>query len=243
MPLPQEGEKFRGTLNSLAFGNAMEHAAKDYMKLKEKEEEQERPANQVDDVDVNELIDDPELERLHNEKLAAMQREHEARMKMQSKGHGEYQEVEEGDFLEAVTGSDLCVVHFFCREFERCKIVDKHMKLLAPKYFGTRFLGLNAPECAFFVAKLKVQMLPCVVLFKNGVAFDRIVGFGDLGGKDDFTTDTFERKLQEAEVITKPKRRDENSDSEEEEGEFAKRVRAGGYRGKLDSDDEDSDFD
>ena len=44
-------------------------------------------------------------------------------------------------------------------------------------------------------------------------------------------------------MITKPKRRDENSDSEEEEGEFAKRVRAGGYRGQLDSDDEDSDFD
>ena len=189
------------------------------------------------------MVDDPELERLHNEKLAAMQREHEARMKMQSKGHGEYQEVEEGDFLEAVTGSDLCVVHFFCREFERCKIVDKHMKLLAPKYFGTRFLGLNAPECAFFVSKLKVQMLPCVILFKNGVAFDRIVGFEELGGKDDFSTATFERKLQEAEVITKPKRRDENSDSEEEEGEFAKRVRAGGYRGQLDSDDEDSDFD
>ena len=137
----------------------------------------------------------------------------------------------------------MVVCHFYHKEFERCKIVDKHMKLLAPKYFGTRFLGLNAPECAFFVAKLKVQMLPCVVLFKNGVAFDRVVGFGDLGGKDDFTTDAFEQKLQEAEVITKPKRRDENSDSEEEEGEFAKRVRAGGYRGKLDSDDEDSDFD
>ena len=134
----------------------MEHAARDYMKIKEKEEEQERLANQVDDVDVNDLVDDPELERLHNEKLAAMQREHEARMKMQSKGHGEYQEVEEGDFLEAVTGSDLCVVHFFCREFERCKIVDMHLHKICKLHTEARFVRIDAEKCPFFVTKLQV---------------------------------------------------------------------------------------
>lgn len=40
-------------------------------------------------VDVDDLLDDPELEKLHAERLAALQREVEKRAKMQQKGHGE----------------------------------------------------------------------------------------------------------------------------------------------------------
>lgn len=45
------------------------------------------------DVNVDDLLDDPELERLHAERLAAMQREAEKRVQLQRKGHGELQEV------------------------------------------------------------------------------------------------------------------------------------------------------
>lgn len=45
------------------------------------------------DIDVDDLLDDPELERLHAERLAAMQREAEKRVQLQRKGHGELQEV------------------------------------------------------------------------------------------------------------------------------------------------------
>lgn len=47
------------------------------------------------DVDVDDLLDDPELERLHAERLAAMQKEAEKRMILQRKGHGELQEVQQ----------------------------------------------------------------------------------------------------------------------------------------------------
>lgn len=39
-------------------------------------------------VDVDDLLDDPELERLHAERLAALQKEAEKRAAMQQKGHG-----------------------------------------------------------------------------------------------------------------------------------------------------------
>ena len=48
--------------------------------------------NQGRDVDVDDLLDDPELERLHAERLATMQREAEKRAQLERKGHGEYQE-------------------------------------------------------------------------------------------------------------------------------------------------------
>jgi len=54
------------------------------------------------EVDMDDLMDDPELERLHAERLYAMQKEAEKRVVLQRKGHGELQEVEEGQFLQVL---------------------------------------------------------------------------------------------------------------------------------------------
>lgn len=97
------------------------------------------------DVDIDDLLTDPELEKLHQERLATMQKEVEKRQALQRKGHGEYQEVQEGDFLEIVTSTERCVCHFFHREFERCKIIDKHLGILSRKFFDTRFIKMSAP--------------------------------------------------------------------------------------------------
>ena len=55
------------------------------------------------------------------------------------------QEVAEGDFLKVVTETQRVVVHFFHREFTRCKIMDKHLATLIHKFFGTRFVKVSAP--------------------------------------------------------------------------------------------------
>lgn len=77
-------------------------------------EENARPAA-MREVDIDDLLDDPELERLHSERIAALQKEAEKRVVLERKGHGEYQELHEGEFIEAVTNADKCVCHFFHR--------------------------------------------------------------------------------------------------------------------------------
>ncbi|CAA0839251.1 Thioredoxin domain-containing protein PLP3B [Striga hermonthica] len=67
----------------------------------------------------------------------------------------------------------------------------------------------NAP---FFVTKLAVKTLPCVILFRKGVATDRVVGFQDLGGKDDFSTRTLEILLVKKGIIEENKREEEDDD-------------------------------
>lgn len=62
----------------------------------EHQEAASRQHQHVRDIDIDDLLDDPELERLHAERLATMQKENEKRQQLQRKGHGEYQEVEEG---------------------------------------------------------------------------------------------------------------------------------------------------
>lgn len=96
-------------------------------------------------LDVNELLDDAELQKLHEERIAKMKSEHERRAAMQRQGHGELQEITEGEFLEVVTKTDYVVCHFFHRDFERCKIMDKHLSILARRHFKTRFIKLSAP--------------------------------------------------------------------------------------------------
>lgn len=138
-------EKFKSRMHSLAYGNAMLAAVRDYKEDMESQEAASRQHQQVRDVDIDDLLDDPELERLHAERLAMLQQENEKRQQLQRKGHGDYQEVEEGDFLEAVTKTDHVVCHFFHRDFERCKLLDKHLSILARKYFDTRFIKVSAP--------------------------------------------------------------------------------------------------
>ena len=72
-------------------------------------------------IDMDDLLDDPDLQRFHEERIAQLQKETEKRAEMKTKGHGTYDEIEEGKFLEVVTKTEIVVVHFFHKEFERCK--------------------------------------------------------------------------------------------------------------------------
>jgi len=79
------------------------------------------------------------------------------------------------------------------------------VKVLAPKHFDTRFIKINVENAPFLVTKLKVQVLPCVIAFVNGVGQDRIIGFEGLGQGDKFTTMDLEARLLAAGVLTRAK--------------------------------------
>lgn len=236
-----DGNSFRNTMHSLNYGNVMEAAARNYMKETKAEEAAMGNVGPIQ-YDLEDLEDDPELHALHKERIQQMKEEQEKRREMQRKGHGEYRDIDEGEFLPEVTGSFQVCVHFYHQEFERCRIVDKHMTILARKYFDTKFVKVHAPDCPFFVTKLNVQVLPCIVFFRNGVAYDRIVGFEELGAKDDFATSRLEGMLMSAGIIQIPEKGEDDSEDEEEvmAKERAKRITYGFT--KYDSGDEDSDF-
>ena len=236
------GNSFRNTMHSLNYGNVMEAAARNYMKEAEAEEAAAANVGPVQ-YDLEDLEDDPELHALHKERIQQMKEEQEKRREMERKGHGTYIDVNEEEFLPEVTGAFQVCCHFYHQEFERCRIVDKHLAILAKKYFDTKFIKVHAPDAPFFVTKLNVQVLPCIVYFRNGVAYDRMVGFEELGAKDDFATSKLEKILLEAGIVTPPVKGEDDSEDEEEvlRRERAKRI-AYGFT-KYDSEDEDSDFD
>ena len=48
---------------------------------------------------------------------------------------------------------------------------------------------IHAEKSPFLVERLKVWMLPTLALVRKEQTVDYVVGFGDLGGKDDFSTE------------------------------------------------------
>ncbi|KAI4381732.1 hypothetical protein MLD38_007779 [Melastoma candidum] len=222
-------DSVKSTLSNLAFGNVMAAAARDYRKDILAQEKAQGSSSINQEVDLDELMDDPELEKLHADRIAALKKEAEKRQELKRHGHGEYREITEGDFLGEVTGSEKVICHFYHKEFYRCKIMDKHLKSLAPRHVDTKFIKLDAENAPFFVAKLAIKTLPCVILFRKGIAEDRLVGFQDLGGKDDFTTRSLEALLIKKAIISEKKKGDEDDEDGDDYPESRRRtVRSSG---------------
>jgi len=152
------------------------------------DEESMRPKEVTDaEIDAKEdggKCDDDDLEVLRARRRQQMKDAHDKRLKYQGLGHGSYDEIAEEEFLKTVTASPRCVVHFYHKMFEKCKVMDMHLGKCAKKFFGTRFVKLDAEKAPFFVEKLMIKTLPCAVVFNDGVAIGRQLGFEGLGGEE-----------------------------------------------------------
>ncbi|EFA75516.1 phosducin-like protein [Heterostelium album PN500] len=159
------------------------------------EDEDDKKTVHDDDFD-----DDDEISKIRERRIQEMKERSKALHQLKN-SNAEYTEVQENDFLKVVTGTANVVCHFYHNEFQRCKIVDKHLEILSKVHITTKFIKMNAEKAPFFVGKLNVRVLPTMVFFHNGVAVDRVVGFDDLGGKDDFKTDVLAKRIAQSGVL------------------------------------------
>ena len=83
----------------------------------------------------------------------------------------------------------------------RCKILDKHLAILAKKHMETKFCKINAEKTPFLCDRLKIKVIPTIIMIKDAQTRGYVVGFTDLGNTEDFTTEMLERRIGHAEVI------------------------------------------
>ena len=181
------------------------------------------------DSDFNSENDDDDIMRsIRDDRLAAMKSKHTQHQENMAMGHGQYTEITEEQFLPLVTKTKFVILHFFHKDFERCKIIDMHLRDICRKHTESKFALIDAEKCPFFVTKLNVQMLPSIICFMDGVSIDRIIGFEELGGVDDFPTLRLTRRLvnsgcikglnakEKGQIkIRKGNRRDDSSDNDD----------------------------
>ena len=222
-------------LNNIAFDivkdKVIEDKTKQYMEEQEKKEKEEAEKKQGEGLDDLEEIDSEEERIMHKEmekmrKTAESKREELAK-KIKNEKYGSYTEIIETEFLDTMLKNEKVVCHFYHKDFERCKIIDKHLKIIAPEHRETLFVKIDAEKTPFFTAKLNVRVLPTIILFVKGKAIHRFIGFQDFGMNDDFPTINLSRQLVIFKMI-QPK-------TKAEKGEVTIK------RGKKDDNDEDDD--
>lgn len=145
-----------------------------------------------DDYNSSSDSDDDEFDHLldeENEELAAIRQARIAQLKQQqsqhatnmSLGHGSLRTIKESEFLSECTGSSkYVIVHFYNDEFERCKIMDFHLKIIAEAHVEAKFLRMDAAKAPFFVTKFRVRTLPSLFVYEEGKEIGRLTGFDGL---------------------------------------------------------------
>jgi hypothetical protein len=105
--------------------------------------------------------------------------------------------------------------------------------LLLPKADSVQ---IDAEQSPYLTEKLKIWMLPTLAIVNNEKTTDYIVGLDDMGGVDDFHTDTLAARIGQSGGLTY-KKADCSQPAVKQSG-----IRKGGAAYKADG-DEDSDFD
>ncbi|KAL3779744.1 hypothetical protein ACHAW5_003139 [Stephanodiscus triporus] len=125
--------------------------------------------------------DDDELQALRRARIEQLKREQSQRAEHASLGHGELRTITQDDFLPECTGSSrYVVVHYYHDDFERCKIMDFHLNIVAREHTEAKFLRIDASRSPFFVNKLRIRTLPSLLVFDMGREIGRLTGFEGL---------------------------------------------------------------
>ena len=161
-------------------------------------------------------IEDSDIELLRQRRLEEMKASRkELQENISVRGHGEYTEIAQDEFLPKVTASKQVICHFYHKDFQRCKIIDHHLRILARIHPETKFVYINAENAPFFVERLAIKTLPTILLFKDGINFERILGFEGISNKDSFPTSALARRLLRSNMIS-ANTKDEESGSDED---------------------------
>lgn len=147
-------------------------------------------------------LDNSDLEVIRQQRIAEMKQRAKQKQEWMANGHGEYTEIDnEKEFFTVCNKSENVVCHFYRNDTPRCRIVDMHLKILAKRHVETRFVKLDVERAPFLTGRLKIRVIPTIGLVKTNKTKDFIVGFTDLGNRDDFSTDMLEWRIAKADVI------------------------------------------
>ena len=188
-------------INQIATDIVVEKAVEDKMKQAMQEMQQEEHVADQEDKEEDKLSDisadsgEMEIMRQMKEKMGMLMPEY-TKKKQQMALKGSYESKTEKQFFEYVENKkERIVVHFAHEKFERCKLVDMHLKKLAYDHPETLFIRLDAEKCTFLVSKLQIRVLPAIFCFMKGEVVDMLIGFEEFDNKDDFSTNMLAQRI------------------------------------------------
>lgn len=165
-----------------------------------------------------------DFETLRKRRIEQLKAKQAMMQEWKRQGHGWYQEIsDQQQFFEETKTNTRVVCHFYCPTTWRCEIVDKHMEMLSKKHMETRVIKINAEKCPFLAERLMIVVMPTIIMTNNNETIDRIEGFDELGGRDDFKYEEFERRVAKKGAIDYEGDLSERPYAKEKKPQFANR--------------------
>lgn len=196
--------------------------------------------------------EDHELRQLREMRLRQIKQVQREKIENIGKGHGVYREIVQDEFLAEVCSSERVVCHFYHRDFPKCLIMDHHIQRLVARHVETKFIKIDAAKTPFFVEKLKVRILPTLVLFFDGLAQEKLLGFDGLadgmpeGKEEEWPTIALARFLGSKNAINAAAIVDDDgveAAMKARMDEMKKSIFAGLRNAPINLNDDDDDFD
>jgi len=156
------------------------------------------------DAEINRLdnLDHDDLAQIRQQRLKEMKKAAGRKEEWLQIGHGKYEELkDEKEFFDEQKKSERFICHFYRESTFRCKILDKHLDILAKKHVESRFVKIDAERAMWLAKRLQIKVLPTIACILNSKTRDYIVGFDDLGGVDEFPTEMLEWRLSVSEML------------------------------------------
>ncbi|KAJ1410519.1 thioredoxin-like protein [Ochromonadaceae sp. CCMP2298] len=124
--------------------------------------------------------EDHALREIKEMRLKQMKLAHQEKLENIGKGHGQFRDIGQDEFITEVTTSLSTICMFYHRDFPHCEIMAHHLGKLAGRHVESKFIKIDSDKAPFFVEKLKIRTMPTVLIFKDGVAAEKIRGFEEL---------------------------------------------------------------
>jgi len=166
----------------------------------DKEKAGDSDQDSMDELE-KELENDPELRKIEEQRREQLREQYKDKQEKLSRGFGHYDQMDEKDMLKMASDTQFVVVHFSSNDFKNCAIMDNHLSILAEKHTDVRFVKCDAKKSPFVTKRWKIRTLPSLCVVCHGYLIDKIVGFTDLGNKEDFPTIALERRLAQTGVV------------------------------------------
>lgn len=121
--------------------------------------------------------------------------------------------------------------------------------ILSQASTGCVHVQMNAEKCPFLTDRLNIWMLPTLAIVRSEKTTDYVVGFDELGGTDDFETETLRQRLAAAGAVDAESAQEDDdlaaltglssaASGKAKKGDASSIRRGHGYK---EADDEDSD--
>lgn len=92
------------------------------------------------------------------------------------------------------------IVHFFSKNFKKCRMMNESLKKIAIKFPDIKFGYIDVENCPKMCQALKIKVLPFLGFFKDGFFIEQLVGFEKIGNSEVFRIEDLEGFIKNSEM-------------------------------------------